>query len=236
MIPHHVKYDPNASPPQFTDKEDYRVEPGTHVRVKIVGTRSEVTNMWAIGTVNEDFLGYLESTFPHIACRFGFLTWASIRFAVLFRKSCAFVMADPFGGPDTRQAGMQRCAAAGATGAPSCVFVRLVRPRSLRPHVWTCESMSMHLPWPPRLVSTNQSLRIGARRHLKLGGDWLPGGKCINGEVLSDGASARRGLCMVNCYVVNTTPRANLLMALCVYNRYVPTQETGGKAWCGAVY
>lgn len=59
MIPHHVKYDPNASPPQFTDKEDYRVEPGTHVRVKIVGTRSEVTNMWAIGTVNEDFLGPL---------------------------------------------------------------------------------------------------------------------------------------------------------------------------------
>ena len=58
MIPAQVKYDPNATPPQFTDNEDYRVEPGTHIRVKIMGTRSEVGEMWAIGTVKEDYLGY----------------------------------------------------------------------------------------------------------------------------------------------------------------------------------
>lgn len=58
MIPAQVKYDPNATPPQFTDNEDYRVEPGTHIRVKIMGTRSEVGEMWAIGTINEDYLGY----------------------------------------------------------------------------------------------------------------------------------------------------------------------------------
>jgi hypothetical protein len=59
MIPAQVKYDPNATPPQFTDNEDYRVEPGTHIRVKIMGTRSEVGEMWAIGTINEDYLGYV---------------------------------------------------------------------------------------------------------------------------------------------------------------------------------
>lgn len=61
MIPAQVRYDPNATPPQFTDNEDYRVEPGTHIRVKIMGTRSEVGEMWAIGTINEDYLGYFES-------------------------------------------------------------------------------------------------------------------------------------------------------------------------------
>jgi hypothetical protein len=61
MIPAQVRYDPNATPPQFTDNEDYRVEPGTHIRVKIMGTRSEVGEMWAIGTINEDYLGYLFS-------------------------------------------------------------------------------------------------------------------------------------------------------------------------------
>lgn len=58
MIPSQIKYDPNATPPQFTDNEDYRIEPGTHIRVKIMGTRSEVGEMWAIGTINEDYLGY----------------------------------------------------------------------------------------------------------------------------------------------------------------------------------
>lgn len=59
MIPSQIKYDPNATPPQFTDNEDYRIEPGTHIRVKIMGTRSEVGEMWAIGTINEDYLGYV---------------------------------------------------------------------------------------------------------------------------------------------------------------------------------
>lgn len=65
MIPAQVKYDPNATPPQFTDNEDYRVEPGTHIRVKIMGTRSEVGEMWAIGTINEDYLGYLYLVTPY---------------------------------------------------------------------------------------------------------------------------------------------------------------------------
>ena len=67
MIPSQVRYDPNATPPQFTDNEDYRIEPGTHIRVKIMGTRTEVGEMWAIGTVNEDYLGSV--TPPQLAVR-----------------------------------------------------------------------------------------------------------------------------------------------------------------------
>ncbi len=67
MIPAQVRYDPNATPPQFTDNEDYRVEPTTHIRVKIMGTRSEVGEMWAIGTINEDYLGYC---MPFLLLRF----------------------------------------------------------------------------------------------------------------------------------------------------------------------
>jgi DNA-directed RNA polymerase II subunit RPB7 len=59
MIPSQIKYDPNATPPQLTDNEDYRIEPGTHIRVKIMGTRSEVGEMWATGTIHEDYLGYV---------------------------------------------------------------------------------------------------------------------------------------------------------------------------------
>lgn len=37
------------------------IEPGTHVRVKIIGTRTEVGEMWAIGSIKEDYLGYAEN-------------------------------------------------------------------------------------------------------------------------------------------------------------------------------
>jgi hypothetical protein len=36
------------------------IEKGTHVRVKILGTRSEVGEMWAIGSIKEDYLGYVQ--------------------------------------------------------------------------------------------------------------------------------------------------------------------------------
>lgn len=59
LIPSDIKWDPNATPPQFTNNEDTTIEPGTHVRVKIIGTRTEVGEMWAIGSIKEDYLGYV---------------------------------------------------------------------------------------------------------------------------------------------------------------------------------
>lgn len=58
LIPSDIQWDPNATPPQYTNNEDTVIEPGTHVRVKILGTRSEVGEMWAIGSIKEDYLGY----------------------------------------------------------------------------------------------------------------------------------------------------------------------------------
>lgn len=59
MIPSDIKWDPNATPPQFTNNDDTVIQPGTHVRCKIIGTRSEVGGMWAIGSIKEDYLGYV---------------------------------------------------------------------------------------------------------------------------------------------------------------------------------
>lgn len=60
LIPSDIQWDPNASPPQYTNNEDTVIEKGTHVRVKILGTRSEVGEMWAIGSIKEDYLGCLQ--------------------------------------------------------------------------------------------------------------------------------------------------------------------------------
>jgi DNA-directed RNA polymerase II subunit RPB7 len=59
MIPPDIRYDPNATPPQFTNNEDSVIEVGTHIRVKIVGTRAEVGTMYAIASIKEDYLGWV---------------------------------------------------------------------------------------------------------------------------------------------------------------------------------
>jgi len=59
MIPSDIKFDGNATPPQFTDNADQVIERGTHIRVKIKGIRGEVGQMYAIATIKEDYLGYV---------------------------------------------------------------------------------------------------------------------------------------------------------------------------------
>ena len=59
MIPSDIKFDGNATPPQFTDNQDQVIERGTHIRVKIKGIRGEVGQMYAIATIKEDYLGYV---------------------------------------------------------------------------------------------------------------------------------------------------------------------------------
>ncbi|KAK4696415.1 dipeptidyl aminopeptidase B, partial [Lecanoromycetidae sp. Uapishka_2] len=63
LIPADIKYDANATPPQFTDNGDQVIEKGTHLRVKIIGMRSDVGSMFAIGSIKEDFLGYAKLVF-----------------------------------------------------------------------------------------------------------------------------------------------------------------------------
>lgn len=57
MISSSIKYDGNATPPQFTNNDDQVIEKGTHIRVKLKGVRSEVGQMYAIATIKEDYLG-----------------------------------------------------------------------------------------------------------------------------------------------------------------------------------
>ncbi|MCJ1337600.1 DNA-directed RNA polymerase II subunit [Bachmanniomyces sp. S44760] len=59
LIPPDIKWDPNATPPQYTDNGDQVIEKGTHLRIKLIGTRSDVGSMFAIGSVKEDYLGLL---------------------------------------------------------------------------------------------------------------------------------------------------------------------------------
>jgi DNA-directed RNA polymerase II subunit RPB7 len=53
MIPPYIKFDSKASPPQWTDTAEQIIEKGTHVRVKIKGTRNEMGQLFAIATINE---------------------------------------------------------------------------------------------------------------------------------------------------------------------------------------
>jgi hypothetical protein len=57
LIPEEIKWDPNATPPQYTDNGEQVIEKGTHLRIKLIGTRSDVGGMFAIGTIKEDYLG-----------------------------------------------------------------------------------------------------------------------------------------------------------------------------------
>jgi len=53
MMPSDIKYDGNATPPQFTDNKSEVIEKGTHIRIKVKGIRGEVGQMYAIATINE---------------------------------------------------------------------------------------------------------------------------------------------------------------------------------------
>jgi hypothetical protein len=53
MIPTEIKFDANATPPQWTDDGEQVIEKGTNIRIKIKGLRSEVDKMYAVGTMKE---------------------------------------------------------------------------------------------------------------------------------------------------------------------------------------
>lgn len=57
MMPEDVKYQQNATIPMFTNNEDFTLEKGTQVRLRIRGLRSEVGNLYGIGTMAQDYLG-----------------------------------------------------------------------------------------------------------------------------------------------------------------------------------
>lgn len=53
MIPSEIKFDGNATPPQWTDNGDQIIEKDTKIRIKIKGLRVEMGTMYAIATIKE---------------------------------------------------------------------------------------------------------------------------------------------------------------------------------------
>jgi len=58
MIPSSLKYSMEGATPSFADNEGQVVEAGSQVRLRIKGIRSELNQMFAIGSIREDYLGY----------------------------------------------------------------------------------------------------------------------------------------------------------------------------------
>ncbi|KOS14608.1 rna polymerase ii subunit [Malassezia pachydermatis] len=56
LLPIDYKFQPDANPPEFTSPTDNLVK-GRRVRVRIVGTRVDANEIFAIGTMKEDYLG-----------------------------------------------------------------------------------------------------------------------------------------------------------------------------------
>lgn len=57
MIPPSFKYTVDGSTPSFADNEGQVVERGVQVRLRIKGIRGELGQMFAIGSIREDYLG-----------------------------------------------------------------------------------------------------------------------------------------------------------------------------------
>lgn len=58
LIPSDMKYTPSHTPPAYIS-EDQVVMKDSKVRIKIIGTRSDVNSISAIGSIKEDYLGPL---------------------------------------------------------------------------------------------------------------------------------------------------------------------------------
>ncbi|KAH8550378.1 RNA polymerase Rpb7 [Umbelopsis sp. PMI_123] len=58
LIPSDMRFDPNGNPPCY-QSEDQIIQKDIHVRLKIVGTRIDATEIFAIGTIKEDYLGVI---------------------------------------------------------------------------------------------------------------------------------------------------------------------------------
>ncbi|KAI8826871.1 RNA polymerase Rpb7 [Fimicolochytrium jonesii] len=63
LIPSYFKYDPSANPPAFVSDfgdesgQASRIEKGIAIRARIIGIRTEATDIFCVGTIKEDYLG-----------------------------------------------------------------------------------------------------------------------------------------------------------------------------------
>lgn len=58
-IPSEIPFDETANPPQYSDGGEQVINKGAHVRMKLVGIRSDVGKMYATASIKEDYLGWV---------------------------------------------------------------------------------------------------------------------------------------------------------------------------------
>lgn len=79
MIPSNMHFSPDGSTAAWTDNQDQTIEKGTQVRLRIKGVRGEIGAIYAIGSVKEDFLGFVSpfttSTIPSLLTDSIALSW-----------------------------------------------------------------------------------------------------------------------------------------------------------------
>eukprot|EP00026_Physarum_polycephalum_P019920 Phypoly_transcript_22190.p1 GENE.Phypoly_transcript_22190~~Phypoly_transcript_22190.p1 ORF type:complete len:173 (+),score=29.71 Phypoly_transcript_22190:79-597(+) len=60
LIPPEINFDPQSNPPAFvSEDETIRISKDDEVRLKIVGTRVDATEIFSIGSIKEDYLGLI---------------------------------------------------------------------------------------------------------------------------------------------------------------------------------
>jgi DNA-directed RNA polymerase II subunit RPB7 len=52
-----MKYSPDATPPQYSNGQGDVIEKGSVVRTQLIGLRSDVGNMYAIGKMSSAWFG-----------------------------------------------------------------------------------------------------------------------------------------------------------------------------------
>eukprot|EP00742_Colponemidia_sp_Colp-10_P004961 GILJ01005301.1.p1 GENE.GILJ01005301.1~~GILJ01005301.1.p1 ORF type:complete len:174 (-),score=23.48 GILJ01005301.1:253-774(-) len=61
LIPSDTKYDDQSSPPAYVSEDlSVRIQKDSTIRLKIVGTRVDATEIFVIGSIKEDYLGQIE--------------------------------------------------------------------------------------------------------------------------------------------------------------------------------
>lgn len=61
-VPPDMVFDPNSNPPCYKSEEEANViKEDDEIRVKIIGTRVDATDIFAIGTLMDDFLGLVSA-------------------------------------------------------------------------------------------------------------------------------------------------------------------------------
>jgi len=64
LIPTDMKFDAQSNPAsyvsQISDEQPMRITIGSEVRLKLIGTRTDATEIFAIGSIKEDYLGVIQ--------------------------------------------------------------------------------------------------------------------------------------------------------------------------------